>query len=123
MQELRALRNRIADSYRDCDELMLAFATSNALSRHDMAAATGLAESRVNQIVRELAELHQDRRNAAAAELVARHMPQGSRLCRVNILSRCASMNSLNQHGSGCQLESARPSLRMTENRIRVKRS
>lgn len=77
MRELRALHNRIADGYRDRDERMLALATSNALSRRDMglATVTGLVESRVNQIIRELAEAYQHRRNVAAAEQVARHMP------------------------------------------------
>jgi len=40
-----------------------------------MAIATGLAESRVNQIIREQAETDQRRKNAAAAERAARHMP------------------------------------------------
>lgn len=75
MRELRTLHNRIADGYRARDERMLALATSNALSRRDMARATGLVESRVNQIIRELAEAGQRRRNKAAAERVARHMP------------------------------------------------
>lgn len=75
MRELRAAQNGIADGYSNRDELLLAWATSNALSRSDMAVATGLAESRVNQIIRELAELYQHRRNVAAAERVARHMP------------------------------------------------
>jgi hypothetical protein len=52
---------------------MLAFAHSNALSRRDMGIATGLAESPINQIVREQAEAQQRRRNATAAERTARH--------------------------------------------------
>lgn len=75
MRELRALHNRIADGYRARDERMLALASSNALRRRDMGLATGLVESRVNQIIRELAEAYQHRRNVAAAEQVARHMP------------------------------------------------
>lgn len=78
MRRLRAAQNAIADGYAARDELMLARATSNALSRRDMAIATGLAESRVNQIVRELAERYQHRRNLAAAERVARHRPAGA---------------------------------------------
>jgi hypothetical protein len=74
MRELRTAQNHIADDYCARDELMLAWATSNALSRHDMAIATGLAESRINQIIRELAERYQERRNAAGAAQVARHM-------------------------------------------------
>jgi len=46
MRRLRELRNRIADGYSACDELMLALATS-IVSRRDMATATGLVESRV----------------------------------------------------------------------------
>lgn len=78
MRRLRAAHNAIADGYVHRDELMLAWATSNALSRRDMAIATGLAESRVNQIVRELAERYQHHRSLAAAERVARHMPTGA---------------------------------------------
>ncbi|MGH2917369.1 MAG: hypothetical protein ACRDLS_02040 [Solirubrobacteraceae bacterium] len=79
MRRLRDAQNGIAEGYAARDELMLAWATSNALSRRDMATATGLAESRVNQIIRELAERYQQRRNEAGAARVARHMPLGTR--------------------------------------------
>jgi hypothetical protein len=75
MRELREAQNRIADSHAVRDGLMHAWALSNTLSRHDMALAAGLAKSRVDQLIREAAEREIVRRNAAAAELVARHMP------------------------------------------------
>lgn len=77
MRELRMLHNRIADGYYERDDRMLAFAHSNALSRRDMGIATGLAESRVNQIIREQAEADQGQKNVVAAERVARHLPDG----------------------------------------------
>jgi len=77
MRELRELSNGIASAYRRRDELMKALALSNSLSREDMARATGLAKSRVDQIIRELTEEDQRRRNAAALERVRRHMPPG----------------------------------------------
>jgi hypothetical protein len=43
-----------------------------------MVLATGLAKSRVDQLVREAAERDIARCNAAAAERVARHVPQAS---------------------------------------------
>lgn len=75
MRELRTLHNRIADDYYERDDRMLALSLSNALSRRDMAIATGLAESRINQIIREQAEADQRRKHAAATERTARHMP------------------------------------------------
>jgi hypothetical protein len=75
MRELRMLHNRIAEGYYERDDRMLALSLSNALSRRDMAIATGLAESRVNQIIREHANADQHRKNTAAVEQVARHMP------------------------------------------------
>jgi galactose-1-phosphate uridylyltransferase len=55
-RELRELSNGIASAYRRRDELIQALALSNSLSREDMARATGLAKSRVDQIIRELTE-------------------------------------------------------------------
>jgi hypothetical protein len=54
MRQLRAAHNRIADSFRERDLLMQAWALSHSLSRHDMAVATGLVKSRVDQIIRDL---------------------------------------------------------------------
>jgi hypothetical protein len=65
MKELRAAHNKAALGYRERDDLMTAWVLSNTLSRQDMARATGLAKSRVDQIVREtyLAERrHRQRR-------------------------------------------------------------
>lgn len=75
MRELRKAQNQIADSHAVRDGLMQAWALSNTLSRHDMALATGLAKSRVDQLIREAAERDIATRNAAAAARVARHMP------------------------------------------------
>lgn len=52
MRELRAAQNRGARGYRERDELMVAWALSNTLSRADMAVAIGKVPSRVNQIIR-----------------------------------------------------------------------
>lgn len=54
MGRLRELSNAIADGYRERDELLLALAASQTLSRRDMATACGLAKSRVDQIIAEL---------------------------------------------------------------------
>lgn len=75
MRELREAQNQIADAHAIRDGLMHAWALSNTLSRHDMAVATGLAKSRVDQLIREATERDITRRNAAAAERLGRHMP------------------------------------------------
>jgi hypothetical protein len=51
---------------------------SNALSRRDLGIATGLAESRINQIIREQAEADQHRKNVAATRRTARHVPDAT---------------------------------------------
>lgn len=53
MRALRAMHNEIPLGYQRRDGQMTAWALSNSLSRDDMAIATGLAKSRVDQIVRE----------------------------------------------------------------------
>jgi hypothetical protein len=75
MLELRQAQNQIADGHAVRDGLMQAWDLSHTLSRHDMAVATGLVKSRVDQLIREAAERDIARRNAAAAERIARHMP------------------------------------------------
>jgi|SRR4051795_372606 hypothetical protein len=75
MHELREAQNQIADGHAVRDGLMHAWALSNTLSRHDMAVATGLAKSRVDQLIREAAERQVATWNAVARERVARHMP------------------------------------------------
>ena len=52
---------------------MTAWALSNSLSRQDMAVATGLAKSRVDQIIRETYELERSLSARACAQRVARH--------------------------------------------------
>ena len=56
MRELRRLSNAVADAYFARDDKMLALALSESLSRADMARATGLNKSRVDQIIREMAD-------------------------------------------------------------------
>lgn len=75
MRELRELSNGIATAYHRRDRRLQALACSGSLSREDMARATGLAKSRVDQIIRELTEQDQRRRNAEAVERVRRHLP------------------------------------------------
>jgi hypothetical protein len=53
MRALRAIHNEIPLGYQKRDGQMTAWALSNSLSRVDMAIATGLAKSRVDQIIRE----------------------------------------------------------------------
>lgn len=53
MRKLRAMHNEIPLGYQKRDGQMTAWAISNSLSRVDMAIATGLAKSRVDQIVRD----------------------------------------------------------------------
>jgi hypothetical protein len=75
MRELREAQNQIANGHAVRDGLMQAWALSNTLSRHDMAVATGLAKSRVDQLIREASERDIARRNREAAQRVRRHMP------------------------------------------------
>lgn len=75
MRELRELSNGVATAYRLRDKRMQALALSGSLSREDMARATGLAKSRVDQIIRELTEDDQRRRSEEAMERVRRHLP------------------------------------------------
>jgi hypothetical protein len=53
MCTLRALHNEIPLGYQRRDGQMTAWALSNSLSRPDMGIATGLAKSRVDQIIRD----------------------------------------------------------------------
>lgn len=78
MRELRALSNAIAESYHARDQLLLRLAASQTLSRRDMATACRLAKSRVDQIISELAQAEQNRRNAVGLERVRRHTPPQS---------------------------------------------
>lgn len=76
MRELRELSNGIAASHYKRDRRMQALANSASLSRQDMATAAGLHKSRVDQIIRELTDLDERRRQAEASERIQRHMPQ-----------------------------------------------
>jgi hypothetical protein len=53
MRALRAMHNEIPLGYQKRDGRMTTWALTNSVSREDMAIATGLAKSRVDQIVRE----------------------------------------------------------------------
>lgn len=73
MRELRAAQNRGARGYRERDDLMVAWALSNTLSRADMAVAIGRAPSRVNQIIRSTAARENEMRAQALHSRAARH--------------------------------------------------
>lgn len=73
MRELRAAQNRGARGYRERDNLMVAWALSNTLSRADMAIAIGRAPSRVNQIIRATAAREAEIRTQVLHERAARH--------------------------------------------------
>lgn len=75
MRELRELSLDVRRAYAARDERLLALACSQTLSRRDMATATGLAKSRVDQIIAARWQAHQERLNVAAAERVRRHLP------------------------------------------------
>ena len=77
MREIRELTNNVAKAYRRRDELFHKLALSNSLSRHDMARAAGLNKTRVDQVIREMAEEDQQRKNREGEERVRRHMPSG----------------------------------------------
>jgi hypothetical protein len=66
MRELRRLHNDIGEGYWLRDNRMASFATSNTVSREDIAVATGLVKSRVDQILREVAQKTADDRRASA---------------------------------------------------------
>jgi hypothetical protein len=73
MQELRAAQNRGARGYGERDNLMVAWALSNTLSRADMAVAIGRAPSRVNQIIRSTSAREAEKRTRDLHIRAARH--------------------------------------------------
>jgi hypothetical protein len=75
MRELRELSNGIASAYLRRDRRMQALACSGSLSREDMARATGLAKSRVDQIIRELTLADRAAEAKRSLERMRRHMP------------------------------------------------
>jgi hypothetical protein len=75
MAALRELTNQIGKAFRARDERLLALAISHSLSRRDMAIATGLNKSRVDQIIREMADEQDRLRARALRERVRRHLP------------------------------------------------
>jgi hypothetical protein len=80
MRELRAMHNQIPNGYLSRDRQMQAWALSSSLSRRDMAAATGLVKSRVDQIIRDLTLDDDARKAREAVERVRRHLPDGADL-------------------------------------------
>jgi hypothetical protein len=76
MLRLRAMHNEIPNGYAKRDRQMQAWALSNSLSRHDMARAIGVHKTRVDQIVRELTLLDQERSAREALDRLRRHMPE-----------------------------------------------
>ena len=75
MEGIRALSNAVAESYEARDAEMERLASSNSLSRWDMAIAAGINRSRVDQILRDRALREAERLSAEGAERVARHAP------------------------------------------------
>jgi hypothetical protein len=73
MHDLRELQNGISEHHWLRDNRMAALALSNALSRLDMAVATGLVRSRVDQLIREQALWYEDRRRREGEARVTRH--------------------------------------------------
>jgi len=73
MRRLRGLENQGRQAEYDRNDLMAACALSGSLSRPDMGRAIGRSRSRVDQILREHAQLLEERNAATAAERVARH--------------------------------------------------
>lgn len=73
MREIRELSNGIASAHRERDQRLAALALSNSLSRADMARAAGLSKARIDQILFEVAEQNQRRKNVEAEERVRRH--------------------------------------------------
>lgn len=75
MLELRQLQNNVAQGYWARDDRMAALALSHTLSREDMAVATGLAKSRVDQVLRELAARYAEHRREAGTHRITPHTP------------------------------------------------
>src|SRR4051812_13930118 len=82
MRELRAMHNQIPNGYLNRESQMQAWALTTSLSRRDMAIATGLVKSRVDQIVRDLTLGDASRRSREAVERVRRHLHPGADLSK-----------------------------------------
>jgi hypothetical protein len=77
MRELRAAQNRGALGFRERDNLMVAWALSNTLSRADMAVAIGRAPSRINQIIRATSAREAELRTRELRDRASRHRAEG----------------------------------------------
>ena len=75
MGELRAMHNEIPTGFIRRDRQMQAWASSNSLSRQDMAIAVGMHKSRVDQIIRDLTLADRAITAHRALEQMRRHMP------------------------------------------------
>ncbi|HEX7298908.1 MAG TPA: hypothetical protein VF257_07855 [Solirubrobacteraceae bacterium] len=80
MRELRSMHNQIPNGYLKRDRQMQAWALSNSVSRRDIAVATGLVKSRVDQIIRDLTLADDARKAREAVERVRRHLPDDADL-------------------------------------------
>ncbi len=74
-RRLETMRELSSLSGQQLADRLLGLAYSNSLNRDEMARATGLTVESVNTIIREYAEQRAEARNAAALEMVRRHMP------------------------------------------------
>jgi hypothetical protein len=77
LRRLRELENTGRRARFERDDLIVANALSNSLSRPDMGRAIGVSRSRIDQIISSHYAMLQERRNVAGAARVARHMPPG----------------------------------------------
>lgn len=74
LKRLRELENTGRAARFERDDLIVANALSNSLSRRDMGRAIGVSRSRIDQIISSHYAMLQERRNIAGAVRVARHM-------------------------------------------------
>ncbi len=78
-RRLETMRELASLSGQPLADRLLGLAYSNSLSREEMAQATGLSVDSVNILIREYAQQRARARNAAALEMVRRHMPNWDR--------------------------------------------
>ena len=76
MRDLRAMHNEIPNGFSRRDRQMQAWASSNSLSRQDMAIAVRMHKSRIDQIIRDLTLADRAIKAHMALEQMRRHMPE-----------------------------------------------
>lgn len=74
LKRLREFENTGRRARFERDDLIVANALSNSLSRRDMGRAIGVSRSRIDQIISSHYAMLQERRNIEGAARVARHM-------------------------------------------------